>query len=51
MAKQAPAKPTGAPRLKSSALVDTRVIYCSDNLEQLKKLPDAGVDLIRKQTR
>src|ERR1051325_6730986 len=28
-----------------SALVDTRVIYCGDNLEQLKKLPDACVDL------
>jgi len=27
-------------------LVDTRVIYCGDNLEQLKKLPDACVDLI-----
>ena len=34
----APAKP--------SALLDTRVIYCGDNLEQLKKLPDASVDLI-----
>ncbi len=32
--------------MKSSALVDTRVIYCGDNLEQLKKLPDACVDLI-----
>jgi DNA modification methylase len=31
---------------KPSALVDTRVIYCGDNLEQLKKLPDACVDLI-----
>ena len=27
-------------------LVDTRVIYCGDNLEQLRKLPDACVDLI-----
>ncbi|HEX7470209.1 MAG TPA: DNA methyltransferase [Verrucomicrobiae bacterium] len=26
--------------------MDTRVIYCGDNLEQLKKLPDACVDLI-----
>jgi len=34
----APAKP--------SALLDTRVIYCGDNLEQLKKLPAACVDLI-----
>jgi hypothetical protein len=25
---------------KPSALVDTRVIYCGDNLEQLRKLPD-----------
>ena len=33
-------------RQKPSALVDTRVIYCGDNLEQLKKLPDACVDLI-----
>ena len=37
----APAKPG-----KPSALLDTRVIYCGDNLEQLKKLPDACVDLI-----
>ncbi|MEO6182704.1 MAG: DNA methyltransferase, partial [Verrucomicrobiota bacterium] len=37
--------PTAA-RQKSSALVDTRVIYCGDNLEQLKKLPDHCVDLI-----
>lgn len=31
---------------KPSSVVDTRVIYCGDNLEQLKKLPDACVDLI-----
>jgi site-specific DNA-methyltransferase (adenine-specific) len=31
---------------KPSALIDTRVIYCGDNLEQLKKLPDGCVDLI-----
>src|SRR5271157_350339 len=31
---------------KPSAVVDTRVIYCGDNLEQLKKLPDACIDLI-----
>jgi DNA modification methylase len=31
---------------KPSALVDTRVIYCGDNLEQLAKLADACVDLI-----
>ncbi len=32
--------------MKPSALVDTRVVYCGDNLEQLRKLPDACVDLI-----
>jgi hypothetical protein len=31
---------------KPSAVIDTRVIYCGDNLEQLSKLPDACVDLI-----
>src|SRR5438094_136990 len=31
---------------KPSALLDTRVIYCGDNLDQLRKLPDACVDLI-----
>jgi len=27
-------------------LIDTRVIYCGDNLDQLRKLPDGCVDLI-----
>ncbi len=31
---------------KPSSLVDTRVIYCGDNLEQLKKLPENSVNLI-----
>ena len=31
---------------KPSSLLDTRVVYCGDNLEQLKKLPDACIDLI-----
>ncbi len=31
---------------RRSALVDTRVVYCGDNLEQLPKLPDKCVDLI-----
>jgi DNA modification methylase len=31
---------------KPFSLLDTRVIYCGDNLEQLRKLPDACVDLI-----
>lgn len=31
---------------KPSAVIDTRVIYCGDNLDQLRKLPDGCVDLI-----
>jgi DNA modification methylase len=37
---------TEAPAGKPSALLDTRVVYCGDNLEQLAKLPDQCVDLI-----
>jgi len=32
-------------KVRLSALVDTQVIYCGDNLDQLAKLPDACVDL------
>jgi DNA modification methylase len=35
-----------AKRAKSSALIDTRVIYCGDNLVELKKLPSNCIDLI-----
>ena len=31
---------------KTSAVIDTRVIYCGDNLDQLRKLPEGCVDLI-----
>ncbi len=31
---------------KPSAVIDTRVIYCGDNVDQLKKLPNGCVDLI-----
>lgn len=31
---------------KPSAVIDTRVMYCGDNLDQLRKLPEACVDLI-----
>jgi len=34
------------PYQKPSSLLDTRVVYCGDNLEQLAKLPEACVDLI-----
>src|SRR4051794_26738452 len=40
--------PTGKPAVatgKPSSLLDTRVIYCGDCLEQLKNLPAACVDL------
>ncbi|MCE5231423.1 restriction endonuclease [bacterium] len=39
-------KPPSSPAGRPSALLDTRVIYCGDNLEQLAKLPDHCVDLI-----
>jgi DNA modification methylase len=32
--------------MRRSPLVDTQVIYCGDNLDQLRKLPDSCVDLI-----
>ena len=47
-AKAAPPTST-TPKVKTgrpSALLDTRVVYCGDNLEQLKNLPDGCVDLI-----
>jgi len=45
--KSSATKPADAPRAgKPSSLLDTRVVYCGDNLEQLAKLPDACVDLI-----
>jgi len=47
MAKKSSSDSANAPASgKPSALVDTRVIYCGDNLDQLKKLPEACVDLI-----
>jgi hypothetical protein len=42
--KDAPPTTPAAPAGRPSALLDTRVIYCGDNLEQLAKLPDACVD-------
>jgi len=47
MAKKKAAKTEPVPAAgKPSAILDTRVIYCGDNLEQLRKLPDGCVDLI-----
>jgi 16S rRNA G966 N2-methylase RsmD len=39
-------KPFDVAQGRPSAVVDTRVIYCGDNLDQLKKFPDGCVDLI-----
>jgi hypothetical protein len=39
-------KDEALPAGRASALLDTRVVYCGDNLEQLRKLPDRCVDLI-----
>ena len=50
--REEPPGPGGKPaalkprRQRSSSLVDTRVVYCGDNLEQLRKLPGHCVDLI-----
>ncbi len=35
-----------AAKARPSSLVDTRVIYCGDNLVQLAKLPDGCIDLV-----
>ena len=43
---QSSAAPAPAAPGRPSAVIDTRVIYCGDNLEQLAKLPDRCVDLI-----
>ena len=40
------AKRTAAPARRASALLDTRIVYCGDCLDQLRKLPDGCVDLI-----
>jgi len=44
--KSAPSSKKASAVGKPSVLVDTRVIYCGDNLDQLKKFPDQCVDLI-----
>jgi len=43
--KVSPKLPTSASG-RASSLLDTRVIYCGDNLEQLTKISDGSVDLI-----
>jgi len=38
--------PPAASKRKSSSLLDTRVIFCGDNLQKLADFPDASVDLV-----
>jgi 16S rRNA G966 N2-methylase RsmD len=38
--------PPAARQRKTSSLLDTRVIFCGDNLQKLADFPDAAVDLI-----
>ena len=46
-ASQRAAPPVQAPPAgRPSALVDTRIIYCGDCLDQLRKLPEHCVDLV-----
>jgi len=56
MAKPAAAKSSVAANVspqqstvRPSVLLDTRVVYCGDNLEQLAKLPDACVKVMLGQ--
>ncbi|MCH8963734.1 MAG: hypothetical protein IIB58_02140, partial [Planctomycetes bacterium] len=44
--KKAPKRPAKARAARPSSLLDTRIIYCGDCLDQLAKLPDGCVDLI-----
>jgi len=44
--KKSAEKKSSASAGRPSSLVDTRVIYCGDNLDQLKKFPDGCIDLI-----
>jgi hypothetical protein len=48
--KGSAAKPAITPAIaapgRSSALLDTCVVYCGENLEQIAKLPDGCVDMI-----
>jgi DNA modification methylase len=39
-------KPAASVSARPSSLIDTRVIYCGDNLDQLRLLPDGCIDLI-----
>ncbi len=44
---KAPSKPPSKARAgRPSSLLDTRIVYCGDCLDQLAKLPDGCVDLI-----
>jgi hypothetical protein len=44
--KFAAIEPAVATRLKPSALVNTRAVYCGDNLQQFAKLPNGCVNFV-----
>ncbi len=41
-----PARKPAPKRTSDSPVIDTQVIYCGDNLDRLRKMPDGCVDLI-----
>ena len=46
MSPQRKPKPHSPKPKRCSSLLDTRVIFCGDNLQKLADFPDAAVDLI-----
>ena len=46
MSPQRKPKPRSPKPKRRSSLLDTRVIFCGDNLQKLADFPDASVDLI-----
>src|SRR5438067_13716152 len=38
--------PPGGTRKRPSPVVDTRIVYCGDCLDQLKTVPDESIDLV-----
>jgi len=42
----APPNTNRSGKLRASSLLDTRIIYCGDCLEQLAKLPPGSIDLV-----
>jgi hypothetical protein len=43
--RRARSSPPAAPKRKTSSLLDTRVIFCGDNLQKLADFPDALTEI------